>query len=168
MAVSFIGGGNRSTRRKPPTCRKSLANFILKCCIDYTSSERDSNSLNPTTMRPRPRRPLTCFRGRIIDIRHGCIIVVVMKSVTRWRSLFLNGITIGPITLNRNKCMQFYWSSDRLVNWVTSLNVILLIFDLLLQRKQIHYLRYICYWYAWFDFETSERYRGECVQYAVE
>jgi hypothetical protein len=26
--VSFIGGGNRSTWRKPPTCRKSLTNFI--------------------------------------------------------------------------------------------------------------------------------------------
>ncbi len=25
---SFIGGGNRRTRRKPPTCRKSLTNFI--------------------------------------------------------------------------------------------------------------------------------------------
>jgi len=25
---SFIGGGNRSTRRKPQTWRKSLANFI--------------------------------------------------------------------------------------------------------------------------------------------
>jgi hypothetical protein len=24
VAVSFIGGGNQSTRRKPPTCRKSL------------------------------------------------------------------------------------------------------------------------------------------------
>jgi len=23
VAVGFIGGGNRSTRRKPPTCRKS-------------------------------------------------------------------------------------------------------------------------------------------------
>jgi len=23
-AVNFIGGGNRTTRRKPPTCRKSL------------------------------------------------------------------------------------------------------------------------------------------------
>ena len=28
VAVSFIGGGNRRTRRKPPTCRKSLTNFI--------------------------------------------------------------------------------------------------------------------------------------------
>jgi hypothetical protein len=28
VAVSFIGGGNRSTRRNPPTCHKSLTNFI--------------------------------------------------------------------------------------------------------------------------------------------
>jgi hypothetical protein len=28
VAVSFIGGGNRRIRRKPPTCRKSLTNFI--------------------------------------------------------------------------------------------------------------------------------------------
>jgi hypothetical protein len=33
VAVSFIGGGNQSTRRKPQTCRKSLTNFILKCAI---------------------------------------------------------------------------------------------------------------------------------------
>jgi hypothetical protein len=30
LTVSFIGGGIRSTRRKPPTCRKSLTNF-KKC-----------------------------------------------------------------------------------------------------------------------------------------
>jgi len=28
VTVSFIGGGNRSTRRKPSICRKSLTNFI--------------------------------------------------------------------------------------------------------------------------------------------
>jgi hypothetical protein len=27
VAVSIIGGGNKSTQRKPPTCRKSLTNF---------------------------------------------------------------------------------------------------------------------------------------------
>jgi len=27
MAVSFIGGGNRSSQRKPWTCRKSLTNI---------------------------------------------------------------------------------------------------------------------------------------------
>ena len=29
VAVSFIVGGNRSTRRKPPTCCMSLTNFII-------------------------------------------------------------------------------------------------------------------------------------------
>jgi hypothetical protein len=28
VTVSFIGGGNRNTWRKSPTCRKSLTNFI--------------------------------------------------------------------------------------------------------------------------------------------
>jgi hypothetical protein len=28
LVVSFIGGGNRSTQRKPPTFCKSLTNFI--------------------------------------------------------------------------------------------------------------------------------------------
>ena len=37
MAGSFIGGGNRGIGRKPPTCRKSLTNFITYCCIKYTS-----------------------------------------------------------------------------------------------------------------------------------
>jgi hypothetical protein len=29
VAVSFIGGGNRSTRRKPPTWRKSLTGNLI-------------------------------------------------------------------------------------------------------------------------------------------
>jgi hypothetical protein len=45
LAVSFIGGGNKSTGRQPETCHKSLTNFITQCCIEYTSPERDySNS----------------------------------------------------------------------------------------------------------------------------
>jgi len=28
VAVSFIGGGNRSTQRKPPICHSSMTNFI--------------------------------------------------------------------------------------------------------------------------------------------
>jgi hypothetical protein len=35
--VSFIGGGNRSIRRKPLICRKALTNLITYCCIEYTS-----------------------------------------------------------------------------------------------------------------------------------
>jgi hypothetical protein len=29
MAVGFIGGGNRSTQKKPLTLHKSLTNFII-------------------------------------------------------------------------------------------------------------------------------------------
>jgi len=32
----LLGGGNRSTRRKLPTCHRSLANFIT-CCIEHNS-----------------------------------------------------------------------------------------------------------------------------------
>jgi len=38
VSFTMIGGGNRSNRTKPPICRKSLTNFIIKCCIEYTST----------------------------------------------------------------------------------------------------------------------------------
>jgi len=75
--ISFIGGGNRRTRRKPPTCRKSLTNVITYCCTPRP--DRDSNSqhqcwsaqiaqtvVNPTTMRSRPRR-----LHLLIEVWHG-------------------------------------------------------------------------------------------------
>jgi len=42
VAVIFIGEGNRRIRRKPPTCRKSLTNFITQYCTPHP--DRDSNS----------------------------------------------------------------------------------------------------------------------------
>jgi hypothetical protein len=44
VVVSFIGGGNRSTQRKPLACYKSLTNLITYSCIEYTSLEWDLNS----------------------------------------------------------------------------------------------------------------------------
>jgi hypothetical protein len=37
VVVSFIGGGNLITQRKPPTCRKSLINFIIVLRYDECS-----------------------------------------------------------------------------------------------------------------------------------
>ena len=48
VAVSFIGGGNRRTRRKPPTCLKSLTNFITQDCTPRP--DRDSNSLTTSVV----------------------------------------------------------------------------------------------------------------------
>jgi hypothetical protein len=44
VAVSFIGGGNRRTTRKPLTCRKSLTNFIL---LFYTPRLEQELTLKP-------------------------------------------------------------------------------------------------------------------------
>jgi len=41
-AFSFIGGGNLRIQRKPPTCCKSLTNFITYCCT--SRPDRDLNS----------------------------------------------------------------------------------------------------------------------------
>ena len=37
VEVSFIGGGNRRTRKIPPTCHKSLTNFIKLFIMLFTS-----------------------------------------------------------------------------------------------------------------------------------
>ena len=44
LVVSFIGGGNQSTRRKPQTCRNSLTNFITKWCIVFLSKSKTNIS----------------------------------------------------------------------------------------------------------------------------
>ena len=78
----FIGGGNRSTQRKPPTCRKSLTNFITyglyiahNIVIYGIRSHNVSGDIykliahlviNPTTIRSRPRRPLVHYIALLI------------------------------------------------------------------------------------------------------
>ena len=39
---SFIGGGNQSTRRKLPTCRKSFTNFITYSCMSTPQVEKQN------------------------------------------------------------------------------------------------------------------------------
>jgi hypothetical protein len=36
VAISLIGAGNQSTRRKSPNCRMLMTAFITLCCIEYT------------------------------------------------------------------------------------------------------------------------------------
>jgi hypothetical protein len=40
--VRYIGAGNWSNWRKPPTCCQTLINFMTQCCIQYTLPH-DSN-----------------------------------------------------------------------------------------------------------------------------
>jgi hypothetical protein len=68
VVICFIGGGNRSTQRKQPTCCKSLTIFITYCCIENTSpwkrfelttvvviSTDSTYIVNPTIIQSRPR-----------------------------------------------------------------------------------------------------------------
>ena len=43
MEVSFIAGGNRRTRRKPPICRKSPTNVSHNVLSSVPRHQRDSN-----------------------------------------------------------------------------------------------------------------------------
>jgi len=45
MAVRFIGGGNQSIRRKPPTCRKSLTPLSYSVVSVVSSSHYMNVSL---------------------------------------------------------------------------------------------------------------------------
>jgi hypothetical protein len=103
MTVSFIGGGNLSTR-KPPTYHTSLTNFITQCCIEYTSSERDSNSqlqwwkaliemavVNPNTIRSRPRRPLNLIKNHNPNPQICFTRSFVHLLVHKWNPAFIAG-----------------------------------------------------------------------------
>jgi hypothetical protein len=59
VAISFIGGGNRRIRRKPPTCRKSLTNLITKCYTprpDGDSKRRGTKGTNNNLQNPTKNR----------------------------------------------------------------------------------------------------------------
>ena len=66
VAVSFIGGGNRSTRRKQPTCHK------------YTSPERDSSYFW--------RKNTFIFQWNV-TIRSHCL-AVTKYPFLKWQSIF--------------------------------------------------------------------------------
>ena len=76
VVVSFVGGGIRSMRRKPSTCRKSLTYLSYKVVLSTPYHQRDSNSqlvicrlhiivVNPTTIRSRPRQPLLYYESQV-------------------------------------------------------------------------------------------------------
>jgi hypothetical protein len=85
VAVSFIGGGNLSTWRKPLTCHKSRTNFITQCCIEYTSPATShwqtlSHNVVSSTPRPVPYTTkvvsLNLDHGEVYSIQH-CVIKFV-------------------------------------------------------------------------------------------
>jgi hypothetical protein len=70
VVVSFIGGGNQSTWRKPPTC-----------CTKYTSTWTGFELTTPTTIRSRIRRPQT-----LCQYRSCCKLTFAMSIfISHWK-----------------------------------------------------------------------------------
>jgi hypothetical protein len=67
MAVSFIGGRNRSTRREPPTMGKQLVNFITCDC----ESKILGNEIKKKYLGARERKNLKPERPKPDKVTNG-------------------------------------------------------------------------------------------------
>jgi len=100
VSVSFIGGGNQSTWRKPPTCHKSLTNFITLCSIKYTlpcvqlfelttlvvisndcTSSCKSNYHTNTTTTPSINDVRCCYKLKILYKSRYTISLIIIRSL---------------------------------------------------------------------------------------
>ena len=113
VAVGFISGGNRSTQRRPSTCRKSLTNFIAWYCIEYISPWTGFECkdlcweamiaqivVNPTTIRSRPRWPFNHgeitllfssqsvnYCGIVRKMLHELALFILHSSRFKWQEM---------------------------------------------------------------------------------
>ena len=92
MAVSFIGGGNRSTRRKSPTCRKSLTKFITQCGIECNSPGTGRYVLYSS-------RTTNRFSNSVLRGRESC--------------------SVKPNAVSLKTCHGRYHKLDMITNWTT-------------------------------------------------
>ena len=94
--VTFIGGGNRGTWRKPLTCRKSLTNFLALCCTKYTSpwvgfklttlvviGTNNIGSCNTNYHTSTTRRPLVYSTNTLVNKSLQCIIYYTNTLVNK-------------------------------------------------------------------------------------
>jgi hypothetical protein len=112
--VSFIGGGNRSTRRKPHTCCKSLTNVITQCCIEYTSPWTGSDL---TTLMVIATDCTGSCNSTMIQTGYLAIMLLCntftkhMYNKMKWQSC----VPSVDLVTNGNTCMQLY----RSINWLS-------------------------------------------------
>jgi hypothetical protein len=100
VAVSLIGGGNRSTWRKLPTYRKSLTNFI-----EYNWNWWDSNSLRLHSYKSNSGGTINSFQDFVghVHVSPQDIYIYRYFGVKRlwwsWGSHGHNHIVVGFITM---------------------------------------------------------------------
>ena len=80
MAVSFIGGGTRSTRRKPTPCRTSMTNCITYCCIEYTSPGVRTHNVSDENIQSK-NYPFILFINNVYCFPSGLILFYFLFEV---------------------------------------------------------------------------------------
>jgi len=109
MVMSFIAWGSRSTRIKPPTCRR----YITWYWNEYTSPW-----VNSTTMRSRSRRPLQIATSWI---SYWCLSLLAAIQLYLWLLDLLgeesynelSAATTGPVKVYGN---LYSWRGHRCTN----------------------------------------------------
>ena len=94
-----------NTRRKPPTCRKSLKNFIKQCYIEYTWLQRFSKPKisHSEMMQHIGTRIPTC--GMIPPFSHKTIILLFISTLIPFTPLYNVDLVIDSASI-------FYWNLD--------------------------------------------------------
>ena len=132
MVVSFIGGGNRNTQKKAPTCRKSLTHFITYCCSEYTSPWTwfELTALVIVRVYGNPMIATTSAHGiylEMIQIQNTSSTIYRNVSKLFWNTnlLFFEEIYSIPWTLiyrlNYNK-RQYIICFNKIIDWLRDLD----------------------------------------------
>jgi hypothetical protein len=111
VAVSFIGGGNQSTWRKPLTCRKSLTNFFTYCCIEYTSPRTGFELTTlvvigtDCTGSCKPNYPMITTNMAPVNLRYSTIQWNMIKTLSN--KLFIENWVNVNIETSPNACKPY-------------------------------------------------------------
>ena len=118
VAVSFIGGGNRSTGRRSPIWRKPRTIFITYCCIEYTSPELHvlvRSRLRIYTCKGKYRKYLTmCVHDKSYFRNGWCVLTQISTFITITASIPLLGELLVPEDNIHTVCLIYTFLSLKL------------------------------------------------------
>jgi hypothetical protein len=106
VTVSFIGGGNRSTRRKPPPCRKLLTNFIVYLSV---SCVQCYSYLSFCVLCP--MLPVSIFLGLVSNVTRICLSVSCVQCCSCLSFCILCSMVIikTQSSLSLTECFLHLW-----------------------------------------------------------
>jgi hypothetical protein len=105
VMVGFICRRNLSTRRKQPSCRRSLTNLITQCCTEYTSPRSDCCLLTCHYCEHAP------YLMYMYQPCFFCLMFNVWEEHLLIKSVFSNVVDVKNINLNSSNCFQYNFLS---------------------------------------------------------